>query len=264
MTQGDILDLTITGINNEGEGVVRTPDGGFVLFVPGALPGEEVTARVVRLRKNYGTAKVLERRSDSPDRVKPRCPAFGRCGGCQLQHMSYEAQLRLKTQTVRDALRRIGGISEPPVEECVPSPSQWGYRNKAALPVQRCSRNSFTAGFYRSRSHEIIPFTGCPVLLPRLEKLALSTVAELSDRSLNGYDERAHKNATNFIRHIVFRSARFTGDSLCGIVTCRRPDKSESAKLRSAAKALSRISGGTVLNVNAREGNFIRAAIFPQ
>ena len=170
MRQGDILNVTITGLNNEGEGVVRVGDEGFVLFVPGALPGESAEVRLVTKKKNYGVAKVLSRGGDAPARAKPRCPLFGRCGGCQLQHISYEEQLAMKRRTVEDALRRIGGFAEPPVAACVPSPSVWGYRNKASLPVQSARGENFAVGFYKTRSHEIVPYRGCTVLLPEIDE----------------------------------------------------------------------------------------------
>lgn len=236
----------ITDINNEGEGVVRVGDERFVLFVPDALPGEEVTCRVTRVKKNYGTAKALERHNDSPDRTPPRCPHFGRCGGCQLQHMNYDAQLRLKTKTVIDALTRIGGIEKPPVENCVPSPSQWGYRNKASLPVQNFARGGFIAGFYKPRSHDIVPFETCPVLLPKLE-VNIKTVLSYLQKT----------NLTNFIRHIIFRTAQFTDESLCGVVGSRNLRKTEIEELKKLAAKNSSLINGLIYNKNISEGNFI-------
>ena len=96
MIQGEIKKLRISEINNEGEGIIRLGDERFVVFVPDALPEEEVTCRIVRSKKNYATAKVIERHNDSPIRIKPLCPVYGKCGGCQLQHIDYPSQLELK------------------------------------------------------------------------------------------------------------------------------------------------------------------------
>lgn len=256
MRQGEIHTFTIERANNEGEGVVRT-DGGFVLFVPDALPGEEVTCRVVQVKKNYGLAKVLSRTGDSPDRTKPRCPHFGRCGGCQLQHMAYEAQLRLKTAAVYDALKRIGGIAEPAVEKCLPSPSAWGYRNKASLPVQRGRQESFIAGFYKQRSHDIVQLTECKVLLPELEKTLLRMVPALREIGFSGYDERAQSKVINFIRHIVMRQGKFSGESLCGVVGTKKLNAGEKNRLaRKAEKDFPSLSG-LIYNINGSPGNFI-------
>lgn len=254
--QGEIHTFTIERANNEGEGVVRT-DGGFVLFVPDALPGEEVTCRVVQVKKNYGLAKVLSRASDSPDRTKPRCPHFGRCGGCQLQHMAYEAQLTLKTTAVYDALKRIGGIAEPAVEKCQPSPSVWGYRNKASLPVQRGRQENFIAGFYKQRSHDIVQLTECKVLLPELEKTLLRMVPALREIGFSGYDERAQSKVINFIRHIVMRQGKFSGESLCGVVGTKKLNAGERNRLARKAEKDFPSLGGLIYNINGSPGNFI-------
>ena len=257
MLQGDKLRLTITGLNNEGEGVVRTGGERFVLFVPDALPGEDVTVRIVQVKKNYGLAKVLERHCDSADRVEPLCPSFSRCGGCQLQHMKYEAQLRLKTQTVFDALTRIAGLSEPPVKNCLASPQQWGYRNKASLPAQIDRMENLKAGFYKKRSHDVVPFDRCPVLMPRLEKQLCRMLTLIKQEGLNGYNESSPNNNINFIRHIVARSSFYTDEALGGVVAKRYPNKSEKTALQNIAEKISVSSNGFILNINNREGNFI-------
>ena len=109
----DVIELEIVGLAHEGEGVGRF--GGFTLFVPGALPGERVRARVAELRKNFGRAELLEVLAASPDRVAAPCAVYARCGGCQLQHFAYEGQLRWKRQLVVDALERIGKLRVAPL-----------------------------------------------------------------------------------------------------------------------------------------------------
>lgn len=257
MRQGEIHTFTIERTNNEGEGVVRT-DGGFVLFVPDALPGEEVTCRVVQVKKNYGLAKVLKRANGSPDRTDPPCPHFGRCGGCQLQHMAYEAQLTMKTTAVYDALKRIGGIVEPAVEKCLPSPSIWGYRNKASLPVQRGTQERFIAGFYKPRSHDIVQLKECKVLLPELEKKLLRIVPALREIGFSGYDEKKQNKVINFIRHIVMRQGKFSGESLCGVVGTKKLNGTERKGLaRKAAESEFAPLSGLIYNINRSSGNFI-------
>ena len=257
INQGDITKLTIDRLNNEGEGVARLGDDGLVFFVPNALPGEEVSARIVRVKKNYGTAKILERHSSSPDRVSPRCKYFNICGGCQLQHINYDAQLRLKKQSVVDALERIAGIAESPVEECVASPLQWNYRNKASLPVQKTARENFSAGFYKSRTHQIVPFDTCPVLMSHIQDNILLLLEKFSEMGFNGYDEQTPHNVTNFIRHIVIRSAKNTGENLCGIVGTRYPKEYELKKILALQRQETLDLNGLVFNKNALPGNFI-------
>ncbi|MBR0119196.1 MAG: TRAM domain-containing protein, partial [Eubacterium sp.] len=103
------IDLTIESFGNSGEGVVHVD--GYALFVSGARPGERVHVVVTKVKKNYGYARLLSVLDASPDRVEPLCPVYKRCGGCELQHMSYEAQLRFKTERVYDCLTRIGRLS---------------------------------------------------------------------------------------------------------------------------------------------------------
>ena len=256
MLQGEINRFHITEINNEGEGIVRLGNERFVVFVPDALPDEEVTCRIIQTKKNYATAKVLERHNDSSMRIKPLCPVFGRCGGCQLQHIDYASQLELKTKTVYDAIKRIGEVPDPSVEKCIPSPSQWQYRNKAALPVQSNRSERLLAGFYKKRSHDIVPFSGCPVLLPRLEDNVTSLINNLEVSGFSGWNEKEN-NVINLIRHLVFRTAKFTDQSLCAIVAGRFPNKYESGKLKKVAADHSDKINGMVLNRNISKGNFI-------
>lgn len=256
MLQGEIKKFQITEINNEGKGIVRLGDERFVVFVPDALPEEEVTCRIVQAKKNYATAKVIERHNDSPIRIKPLCPVYGRCGGCQLQHIDYDSQLELKTKTVYDAIRRIGGVTDACVDKCIPSPSQWGYRNKASIPVQADRRDMFQAGFYKNRSHDIVPFIGCPVLLPKLESNVASLISDLKEAGFKGWNEN-NKQLIGFIRHLVFRTARSTGHSLCGVVAGRSADRNEMQKLKNIAALHSVDMTGMVFNKNLSNSNFI-------
>lgn len=257
MQQGEIHRFTITDLNNEGEGIVRVGGERFVLFVPDALPGEDVTCRLIQVKKNYATAKVLERHSLSPERTTPRCPHFGQCGGCQLQHMTYTAQLAMKTRAVRDAISRIGGISDPPVEECAASPTQWGYRNKAAVPVQGTPLEKFAAGFYKPRSHNIIHLKECKVLLPGLENKLLGIICQLRELGFSGYSERKEDKLINFIRHIVLREGNFSKESLCGVVGTNKLTDSERKLLATKIQAEIPALSGLIYNRNDSTGNFI-------
>lgn len=256
MIQGEKLELTITDMNNEGEGVVRVGEERFVLFVPDALPGEKIEARVVEKKKNYGTAKPLRRISESPLRRQPRCELFGRCGGCQLQHISYAAQLEMKRKSVADALERIGGVTSPTVAECVPSPRQWEYRNKASMPVQSLRGEALRAGFYRPRSHQIIPCSHCHVLLPGINDILRELVAALRAEGFHGarYGKKAGGN--ELIRHIVARRAQFGEDALCAVIGGRAITKNERKRLEAAAGSVKGLSG-MVYNLNDSPGNFI-------
>ena len=130
--KNDDLTLTIDAVSSEGQGIGRTD--GYTVFVPGALAGETVQAHVIKVTSTYAIAKLTEVLTPSPDRVVPACPAFAACGGCTLQHMRYDAQLRLKSQIVYDALTRLGGLSDITVLPTLGMEDPWRYRNKGSFP----------------------------------------------------------------------------------------------------------------------------------
>src|SRR5881397_1108218 len=122
-----LVDLRIEDIALGGKGVGR--EQGKAIFVPYTIEGELVSAEIVREKKQFAEAELVEVRQSSPHRVNASCPYFGRCGGCAYQHIDYEHQLAIKWRQVRDVLQRIGKIAEPPMRSMVPSPAAYGYRN---------------------------------------------------------------------------------------------------------------------------------------
>ncbi|MDO4988449.1 MAG: 23S rRNA (uracil(1939)-C(5))-methyltransferase RlmD [Synergistes sp.] len=254
MIQGDILTVKITDISIEGSGIAHTDDG-FVLFVPDALPEEVVQVRVTVKKKSYGTAKILKTLTHSDDRVQPICPSFGRCGGCQTQHLSYTAQLDVKTKIVKDALKRIGGFEDVSVSECRRSPQEVGYRNKASIPVQRTQHENITAGFYKPRSHDVVPFRDCPILMPEINEVAKKLITALENEGFRGANCAKDRG---MIRNIVIRHSQNTNDSLCCIIANRAPNREERERLRRIAKNIGMT--GMSCNINDSEGNFIWGA----
>ena len=150
-----------------GAGVARLPDG-RVCFVPLTLPGERAIVRVVREKKSFLEAELVRLTEASVGRVSPRCPIFGKCGGCAYQHAAYPGQLDIKRGQVRDLLRRIGGIENADLRPALPSPSEWEYRNRISVHVQ-----DGKAGFHGRKSHRIVPASHCPITTPPVnEQLA--------------------------------------------------------------------------------------------
>ncbi len=139
-----------------GEAMGRLPDGRAV-FVPFTLPGERVRLRLVEDKPRYARGETVELLETSPDRVAPRCPYYGRCGGCHYQHVNYPAQLAAKQAIVRDQLQRIGGFADPPVAPTVPSPRPWGYRNHIQLHLAPDG----AVGFRARRSERVVPVEDC-------------------------------------------------------------------------------------------------------
>jgi 23S rRNA (uracil1939-C5)-methyltransferase len=157
--------LTLEQIAHGGEAIGRHE--GKVIFVPFGIPGEQVEIEVVEDHRSYARGRILRVLRPAPERVDPPCPHFGTCGGCHFQHIAYEAQLRLKEAVVRDALRRIGKIEDPPVRPMIPSPDPFGYRNQVQFSVSADGR----LGFQAMRSHRVIPITRCWIAHPMLQEL---------------------------------------------------------------------------------------------
>ncbi|MBQ6971108.1 MAG: 23S rRNA (uracil(1939)-C(5))-methyltransferase RlmD [Synergistaceae bacterium] len=258
----DILTLTVSGLSSEGAGISRTESG--VVFVHGALPGEKVRARIVARKKDFAVADTVTVDEASPGRVKPRCRYYGKCGGCQLQHAGYDTQLQLKAGLVRDAMTRIGGF-DPEIFAgltCEPSPESWGYRNKAAFPVQDIAGRIVT-GFYRAGTHRLELIRSCPVNAKRLNDIYTRLLDGLSQNHypFDGYNESNH---TGKLRHIIARTGINTGESLLSFVI----NGKLSAKSVKALASLGNLarpdtrSGGTcaytlTVNHNSKPGNVI-------
>src|SRR5438034_5909987 len=151
-----VVDLKIEDVAFGGKGVGR--ESGKAVFVPYTIEGETVSAEIVREKKQFAEADLVEVKQSSPDRVEPQCPYFGRCGGCAYQHISYEHQLAIKWRQVRDALQRIGKLKDVPMRPIIPSPDQYAYRNRITVHAQ-----DGVIGFFRRDSHRLIDIERCPI-----------------------------------------------------------------------------------------------------
>src|SRR5262245_8392299 len=153
------IDLRIDSLAYGGNGVART--NGFVVFVRRGLPGDTVRARVTKVKRGFAEATALEVVAPGADRVSAPCPHFGVCGGCRFQDSAYERQREAKEARVRDALVRLGGIADPPLEAIVPARSQYGYRNKLEYSFTQTEEGP-ALGFHRAgRWDEVLPIDVC-------------------------------------------------------------------------------------------------------
>ncbi|MDR1377157.1 MAG: 23S rRNA (uracil(1939)-C(5))-methyltransferase RlmD [Synergistaceae bacterium] len=254
-------ELVVEKMSSDGKGIARTDEG--VVFVEGALPGEVVEAELVSRKRDFAFARLVRVKNADARRVTPACPVFETCGGCQLQHASYELQLEIKAQIVKDALSRIGGfdLRELPSLECVSSPRQWGYRNKASFPVRKI-KGKPVAGFYEADSHRLVRLEACPVNASPLDRLFAVIQRELPKLELGVYDEREQKGA---LRHVLLRAGLHTGETLVSLVVngrlSARNVKSIVGLYRPLKEAVrgSMTLGSTTLtlNHNSRPGNVI-------
>ncbi len=238
-----ILDITSQG--SGGEGVARLD--GYTLFVSGGITGDKVRARVTKLNKNYGFAKILEIVEPSKNRTKPLCPAFYECGGCQLMNMTYESQCDFKRQTVKDALLRIGGI------ECevdfVPCEKVTHYRNKMVFPFSPKGE----WGFYKSGSHEVVPLKDCP-LGDSLNKEVLNFIKDFaSEHNISFYNEKMH---SGILRRVFTRVSAQT-DEMMVVISANADLLPHSDKLTDGLSALSPRITSIILNINKQRTNLV-------
>ncbi|ADC50039.1 RNA methyltransferase, TrmA family [Alkalihalophilus pseudofirmus OF4] len=211
--KNQIIEVQIEDLTHDGAGVAKVD--GYALFIPKALPGEKIKAKVVKVKKGYGFARVMETIEESPHRTEPLCPIYHQCGGCQLQHMSYEAQLTYKQKQVKDVLARIGQITDIPVHPTLGMNDPWRYRNKAQVPVGE-EEGGLIAGFYQERSHRIIDMDECLIQHQENDDV-VSKVKEIAKKyGIRGYDEDKHKGT---LRHVVARYGKQTGDIMVVLVT---------------------------------------------
>ena len=218
------ITLKIDDLGNNGEGIGHVD--GYALFVKNALPGETIRAGIMKCGKSYGYARVMEVLEDSGSgRVEPRCPAAGRCGGCTIQHLTYERQLAYKEKKVRDCLVRIGGVDADEVEwlPIIGMEDPWQYRNKAQFPVRMQKDNEGrpypAAGFYAGRTHSIVPVTDCAIQHPCMKGILETVLTWMRDQNVPAYDESSH---SGLVRHIYIRRAYHTSQIMvCLVINSR-------------------------------------------
>lgn len=209
---GAIVEVSVTDLDRQGRGVAR--HGGEVLFVEGALPGDQVEVRLLPRRRGQGMAQLLRLLQPSTERRRPPCILSDHCGGCSLQPFTSEAQQRWKQELVRQTLHRIGGL-EAPLQPLLASPDELGYRNRAIIPLERQSDGRLRAGFYRRGSHQIVNMNRCPVLDPRLDALIAPLKADLE---ASDWPVDRHGSEGGGLRHLALRVGQQTGELLITLI----------------------------------------------
>ncbi len=198
LEKNDVVTVACESIGTNGEGIARLD--GVTFFIPYLLTGERARVKVLKVKGNLAYAKVEELLTPAEDRVRPACPVFARCGGCQLQHMAYRLQLKYKAALVRDTLKKIGGITAD-VAACERSEAEYGYRNKLQLPIGTVNGKN-VVGFYAERSHRIVDTDVCPIHPDWAAPLIAALKKFMEKCGLDGYDEVTKEGQ---LRHIVVR-----------------------------------------------------------
>lgn len=220
---GESVTCEVIGLTHEGEGVSRV--AGFTLFVQGALPGERVQAEVVSVGKSFGRAKMTTLLTTSPERREAPCPIYDTCGGCQLQHLDYEAQLRWKRQHVVDNLMRIGklavaGESDAAapviVHPTIGMAEPWRYRNKAQVPIGSSEEAGLIGGFFEEGSHRIVDMDACLIQQEANETSVRAVKHAARMLGISAYDRTTGRG---LLRHVVVRHAASTGQRMVVLVT---------------------------------------------
>ena len=250
MKKNDIFELEITDMGVDGEGIGHFD--GMTFFIKDALIGDVIRARVTKLKKNYGYARVEEIISPSTFRVEAKCPHHRRCGGCQIQALSYQNQLEFKQQKVRGNLIRIGGFSETEVDEkmlpVVGMEEPFRYRNKAQFPVGMDKEGNVVTGFYAARTHSIIPVEDCLLGVEENAPILAEIKDWMTENVVSAYDENSGKG---LLRHVLVRFGFTTKE----IMVCLIINGKKVPAQNDLIKRLEKIEGMTSISININTKN---------
>ena len=236
---------TVEGYSSEGCGIVRLD--GAVVFVPGAVRGETIDLKITKVMKTAAAGEIVRIHKPSPDRATPECPYYGRCGGCDFQHLTYPEELRAKRQRVQDALERLGG-ADIRVEEILGAKDPTHYRNKSQYPVGADG----AIGFYRARSHQVVPVKRCLIQSEAADATAAAVGEWMRRYRVAAYDETTGRG---LVRHVYVRVNQ-RGESLCCVVLNGKQAPREP-ELAAYVRAAAPRTVGVLVNTNTRRGNVI-------
>ena len=215
MEKNQEFTVSIEDMSEDGAGIGKLD--GYIWFIKDAVIGDVVRARAMKMKKNYGFARLMEILTPSAARVEPRCPVARQCGGCQLQAMSYEEQLKFKERKVKNHLLRIGKFREDEIHmlPIMGMEEPWRYRNKAQFPFGMDKNGNIVAGFYAGRTHDIIECGDC--LLGAEENKDILDIIKgfMRDHNIRPYDETAHKG---LVRHALIRKGFHSGELMVCLV----------------------------------------------
>lgn len=238
--KNDIVTVTIDDMGSEGEGIGKVQ--GFTLFVKDAVVGDTVEARIVKNKRNYAYGRLEKVVTPSPFRTTPKCPLYRQCGGCQLQAVSYERQLRFKQDKIRNNLIRIGGFDtafiDSRMEPIIGMEEPWHYRNKAQYPVGRAKDGNPVTGFYAGRTHSIISNTDCALGAPENKAILEILLDYMKENCVAAYDETSGKG---LMRHVLIRKGFSTGELMVCLVI-NPANASKTAYLPGQEKLIHRLS----------------------
>lgn len=249
MKKNDIVEITITGMTTEGNGVGRYDD--FAIFVPMTAFGDVVNARITKLQKTYGYGIIEKIIKPSQDRIESNCNTYQKCGGCSFRHISYKSELKIKDNFVRDAFKRIGKM-DIPFEDILGCEDPDFYRNKVQYPVANLEGNA-VCGFYSKRSHRVVPFSACKLQSKEFESIVNFIMEKVNQAKIEPYNE---ETGNGLLRHIYLRKGFHSEEIMvCFVVTswCKKelaPIANELQKTFPNIKSI-------VMNKNSKSTNVV-------
>ena len=243
--------LQFEDLTHEGSGVAKMD--GYPIFVPLGLPGERADVRVVKVNKRFAFGKLIHLHEKSEHRVNPPCNVFHKCGGCQLQHMTYEMQLEMKRSQVKNVMQKVAHLPDVPVHPVLGMEEPWRYRNKIQIPVGEKNGELIT-GFYQQRSHRIIDDMETCVIQDELGDKIVEAVRQIgTDLGIRAYDEQAHRGE---LRHIIVRTAYTTNEAMLVLVTRTKKLTKQAEIIERITKEFPEITS-IIHNVNSEKTNVI-------
>lgn len=248
MKKDDIIELTIEDIGADGAGIGHVD--GMAIFVKDTIIGDTVEAKIMKMKKTYGYARLMKILTPSAYRVEPRCPVARQCGGCQIQEMDYQEQLRFKENKVRSNLMRIGGFAEReiPMEPIVGMEHPFYYRNKAQFPIGTDRDGHIVAGFYAGRTHTIINNRKCHLGVDVNEQILDLVIEHMEAEHITSYNELFHQG---LVRHVLIRYGFTTKE----IMVCIIINGTSFPKYEKLVEKLKKIPGMTSISLNVNREN---------
>lgn len=251
MKKNQEFTVTIEDMGVNGEGIGRAQ--GYTLFIKDAIPGDVVRGIVTKAEKNYGYGRVTEIVTSSPNRVEPVCPVARSCGGCQIQEMSYESQLKYKKLKVKNNLDRIGKLRDYVIHDTLGCKSPWRYRNKAQFPIGRNKAGKIIAGFYAGRTHAIIECHDCKIGIEENRDILRVIISHMEKYNIEPYNEAAH---TGLVRHVIIRKGFKTGEIMVSLVINGEKVKAQDRLVHELLEKIPAIKDIS-LNINRDKTNVI-------
>lgn len=249
ITKNEHYELDIIDLGASGEGIGKINE--FTVFVPGTVTGDRVEVRIVKVKKSFGYGKVIRTITPSPFRQDIICEVAHQCGGCQLQHMNYQAQLDWKTKKVQDCITRIGGLRDIHVKDTLGMENPLNYRNKAQYPIRE-ENGEIKIGFFAQRSHRIVPSDECHIQDERNTQI-ISIIKEfLVKYKISIYNEETHKG---LVRHLMIKTGYYSNQ----IMVCLVINGKNLPHTEELVKCLNRIPeiSSILINHNTAKGNVI-------